>query len=689
MMKKLLFLGLAFSASLGVNAQDALKARVDRNALKAAAATKHIPGETSTSKPTKANASNSKKAQAPGSLGTQIGKTYYDLMSNSSVGNRTLRHADGTISAVWTETCTGGQNPSFNSRGAGYNYYNGTTWVEGPTSTPNVFNGTCNDLYGVASKRTGWPEIVLLNNNKEAIITHSNDGLNITSRTTKGTGGLAAWGATTDLAFSKNIGGVTGNAGTWPRAASNRDTLHVIYAVNNTTTPANATINGIQVPMAYARSTNGGTTWDKQNVYLPGLKGVQANDPSSYSSESFFGIGGDDYAIAVKGKTVAIVTGSMGDPWTLWKSTDNGTTFTRTLIHAITPLDTMHVNNADLDTAALTNDGGHAVVIDNNGQVHVWAGLILSAIQVKPKPLSAGGGTYFRSKSSWFANATSGLLYWNEGMGSNIPKFEDLLIADLEDVHPDNSAGDFFGTGSSAAGTNRPYGALGLVSMPNAAVGAPGTPFANKLYLVYTAMVEGTSNNLTPTGQGFRDLYFMVRENNGTWVGPVNITRKLDLEGNGTSAAENFYESVFPSAHHEVAADGKLHFTFMSDDEPGMTLGADADQEDENAIMYYALDVVGIVSGTKKEVAANVNSISAYPNPTNAKVTFNIDLKKNANVSVRVMNIMGQEVANISASQMAAGKNEVSVDMSKFANGVYLYTVSSDNFTVTNRIVKQ
>jgi hypothetical protein len=52
--------------------------------------------------------------------GTQIGKTFYDLQSNVSVGNRIVRHSDGTVSAVWIESCAAGA-PSFSTRGTGYN----------------------------------------------------------------------------------------------------------------------------------------------------------------------------------------------------------------------------------------------------------------------------------------------------------------------------------------------------------------------------------------------------------------------------------------------------------------------------------------------------------------------------------------------------------------------------------------
>jgi hypothetical protein len=454
----------------------------------------------------------------------------------------------------------------------------------------------------------------------------------------------------------------------------------MVYTLNKTVptgSPAEPVINGVRNPMVYNRSTDGGATWDRTNVFLPGMVGItDPATPGVINTEGFGRIGGDGYAIAAKGNNVAIVSGYFGYAWTLWKSTDNGATFTRRVISKLTPADTAIVN-AGADTVAFANDNSHAVVIDNNGVVHVFAGEILVKISTR------NNGTTFIAGDSWYPNGGERMLYWNDAMPAGA---KPVGIAGIEDSKPAGDPKDFIATGV-ANSKRTPYGTMGLVSMPNAAVDAD-----NNIFLVYTAPVEGTTNNAAPDGQPYRDIYIMKRNAvNGVWTpNPINIARMLGAggtPGSGISSAENFEESVFPSVAHNVGTDNKVHITFMSDYEPGMNLGADVDAELENSIMYYAFD--NHILGTKEEVANFVNNISAFPNPTSNNVTINVDLKKNANVSVKVMNIMGQEVKSVPASQMAAGANKVSVDMSNLANGVYLYTVTSDNFTVTNRIVKQ
>jgi hypothetical protein len=495
----------------------------------------------------------------------------------------------------------------------------------------------------------------------------------MTSRPTKGTGGMAAWGATTDLAFTKNIQGITGNNGTWPRVVSSGNYIHMIYSINNTPVPV---INGVTGIIVYSRSSDGGVTWDIQNQFLPDLNSTTGGIDR---------IGGDGYAIAANGANVAITAGYFGDPWTLWKSTNNGTTFTRRVIKQFsTAADTLMVSPTD--TAALTNDGAHALVIDNSGTVHAWAGSTFIKGGLLANGAFKPGPNYYPGLGTdQSLRVSASLFYWNDAMpvGTNpqtIAKIEDSQQGTLDYI-------------AYNATNNTPYGSsIGFVSMANGAYDAAGN-----LYVVYAAVVEGASNNQQNDGQPFRDLYVVKRRvSDGKWSKPINISRSKNLfpSAPGSSTAEQGEENVFPSVAHQVGTDNKLHTLWMTDYEPGMNLGADVDPETQNIISYEGFDLNAFnfvyVFGISKDAAAFVNNINAFPNPTNGKMHINIDLKKNADVKVRVTNVLGQEVANFAAKPMAAGKNtSIEVDMSNYANGVYLYTVSSNDFSVTNRIVKQ
>ena len=79
---------------------------------------------------------------------------------------------------------------------------------------------------------------------------------------------------------------------------------------------------GLNGAVCFSRSKDAGVTWDITNVIPTGLN----------NTSRFLGFGGDSYAIAAKGSTIAVVAGDAGKDVTLSKSTDGGVTWTATTI---------------------------------------------------------------------------------------------------------------------------------------------------------------------------------------------------------------------------------------------------------------------------------------------------------------------------------------------------------------------
>ncbi|MCH8318198.1 MAG: hypothetical protein IIA88_06840 [Bacteroidetes bacterium] len=132
------------------------------------------------------------------SYGTQIGCTYYDLQTNSSIRNGLVRNPDGTMAVVWIQSHDAAFFPPAppSERGIGYNYYDGTSWVYmTPWAVCN--GGECGAPHGCASEYVGWPNIVWSDSMDEIVINHTPQ--KITRRPTQGSG---AWSTTTDLPFT-------------------------------------------------------------------------------------------------------------------------------------------------------------------------------------------------------------------------------------------------------------------------------------------------------------------------------------------------------------------------------------------------------------------------------------------------------------------------------------------------------
>ncbi len=75
-----------------------------------------------------------------------------------------------------------------------------------------------------------------------------------------------------------------------------------------------------------------------------------------------------------------------------------------------------------------------------------------------------------------------------------------------------------------------------------------------------------------------------------------------------------------------------------------------------------------------------------YPNPFNPSTTIRYGLPREAYVTVRVYNLLGQEVAAPFAGRQHAGTHTVVVDASKLASGVYFYRVQAGSSALTRKM---
>jgi len=79
--------------------------------------------------------------------------------------------------------------------------------------------------------------------------------------------------------------------------------------------------------------------------------------------------------------------------------------------------------------------------------------------------------------------------------------------------------------------------------------------------------------------------------------------------------------------------------------------------------------------------------VQNYPNPFNPLTLIRYELERESAVTIKVFNVMGQEVETLVDATRPAGKYEVQWDGSKFASGIYTYRISAGNFTEVKRMI--
>jgi uncharacterized lipoprotein YddW (UPF0748 family) len=76
-----------------------------------------------------------------------------------------------------------------------------------------------------------------------------------------------------------------------------------------------------------------------------------------------------------------------------------------------------------------------------------------------------------------------------------------------------------------------------------------------------------------------------------------------------------------------------------------------------------------------------------YPNPFNPKTTIRIKIASAGLVSVRVYNLLGQEVAVLLNEYMNPGEYDLDFNASNLSSGIYLYRIRANDFSASKKMI--
>ncbi|MCC6727323.1 MAG: T9SS type A sorting domain-containing protein [Saprospiraceae bacterium] len=565
-------------------------------------------------------------------LESTLGETTYDLQSNSSTPNRLDKLANGNLYGTFTYSA---EASAWTDRGTGFNSYNAVagTWGAFPT-------GRIEDV------RTGWPNVGTLADGTVVNVAHSSASK---IRLSKNVGGTWQY---SDVATAVPPGVL------WPRMAvggPDGNTIHVI-CISLPTGNGGAVYEGCDGHLLYFRSTDGGTTWDKQDVKLPEM-----------NSDYYSRMDADSYGIDASGETVAVgLFGDYGDV-KVAKSSDNGDTWTTWTVKDF-PIDAYVLDsgytydqlfpdpNAPDSLAILTSDNAGDVLVDNDGLVHLWYGDMYVLDD------AAANSSYYP--------ATMGLRYWNETME------EDAAVYAVEGII-DANGND---TLDIAATSDIALYYSSLTSHPSAAIDADG-----RIYVAYSGLTENYINTLAnPNQQHNRHVYVIYSEDNGaTWSAPYDIITEDFIS---EPDLIDVYETMFPAAARFV--NNRLDIIYQQDFEPGLSVRGDSDPSGTNYINHIGLDVseLGVINNTTA-VNPDVFALTLSPNPVSVMAQVAYELPNAQDVKIQVTNAFGQTVKMVSLGQQSTGKHVYGLHTADFAKGVYVVSIQAGDKVASSKLL--
>jgi hypothetical protein len=604
--------------------------------------------------------------------------TIYDLQSNSMLGNRIATWPDGSVAV--TATWSSDESP-YNTRGTGYNYFNGEEFGDQPTAR-------------VEDAKRGWPSIAPLGNGE--VLTSHGDGVFMYKRDTKGEG---AW---TEIQHFRdnNYHGYTADAGawTWARVATTHDGqyVHVLLADQQTIDGNNRSI------VAYVRSTDGGATFS-----------APADPPLiDIDAEYLLDISADDYMIATNGDKVALLFCSMNYDLFYLYSDDNGETWTKQVVWNFRGND--HAwdwgrtdVSPDLGDTIWCPDNSASIAIDNAGTVHVAFGLSRWA----PAP-DSGWGYY----SYW--PYTDGIVYWNsnytnEQGGHNIPDFgqwsgdaehpvwalngtnginstlnderlQYLAEADgynnLNFYYPDpNNDGEIDYSELWPSSMYFSYRTIGIATLPAISVDENGN------MIIACSVLDEDRRAEVPSGNEFymRSIVVTARDSEGQWFYDA-----MNLSADYEHASDECYSVTACSQGNN----GEFWIAYSADDELGLLLDYSSGDDSQStatdniiwAVKVNPTDLAGF--DHVSDVVNPVTTARVFPNPTNGTLYVEVNASQSSDATMNVFNIMGQKVAEQTAN-FSTGINTASINTSELSSGVYFVTVKANGFEKTMKFV--
>lgn len=575
------------------------------------------------------------------------GTTTYDLQTNSAVCNRLGFTPNGNLVATWTLSKDG--TTAFGDRGSGYNVYTNGAWGADPAKR-------------IESLRTGWPNIAISSDGRETVVAHNFTSPNYSLVVNTKPGGSNVW-AQSKVPSATPVGVL------WPRATiggADGKTVHVIAITTPEGTLGGAAFEEVNGHVVYFRSKDGGLTWDKKDVVIPGL-----------DKTDFAAMDSDAYSIAARGNTVAVLIQTAWNDIAVYKSTDNGDTWKKTIIRKFplskyvfdTEYTLQDIGGVDTSgpagtdpaaaTAAMlamyTTDGTGNLTIDSKNNVHVFWG---EMYVTDDTPGDAQSSFY----PGWF-----GIGYWNESYGAN--NYERTAFGPIDEN------GDNVLNITSASIT--PYG-NSLTAYPSAV-----SDDAGNVFLAYASVSE---SNISVGGETYRHILLTSSADGGkTWTDPYDVINSSLFPDPADSAFYHSVEAMYPNL---AVRGNELHLVYQQDYEPGHALLATPDPVGENEIAHLVFDKRTLVLIEVVKKAADFK-MSVTPNPSADYARLSFTLAAAKDTKIEIMDINGAIVTSKNLGNLTTGSYTESLDIQSLVPGAYFVKLTTGKFVASTQLIKQ
>jgi len=104
-----------------------------------------------------------------------------------------------------------------------------------------------------------------------------------------------------------------------------------------------------------------------------------------------------------------------------------------------------------------------------------------------------------------------------------------------------------------------------------------------------------------------------------------------------------------------------------------------------DSLIYH---ITGLFKEPNRKLFPNeYNLFQNYPNPFNPTTTIEFSIPKVENVTLKIYNLLGREIAKLISDKLTPGEYKYTWDASHLASGMYFYKLETENYSSTKKLI--
>jgi hypothetical protein len=176
--------------------------------------------------------------------------------------------------------------------------------------------------------------------------------------------------------------------------------------------------------------------------------------------------------------------------------------------------------------------------------------------------------------------------------------------------------------------------------------------------------------------------------NNSILIGAASIKKPFVDSDSALVLAENQGGKEFRDSHPNCKITASLGESLVPNSTPRWYIYY-ISIDDPSEKLFINLDATenSIGNVVNSQIPNNFILYQNYPNPFNPITTIKFSIPKNGYVKLKVYDLIGKEMSNLTEGYKVAGSYNVQFDGSEFTSGIYFYKLEFEAFTKVKKFI--